>query len=159
MRNAGIHKIAHTIKIDSCLPRNNKKMNKPFKFKDFSVNQDKCAMKIGTDSVLLGAWTSIKNNPFSVLDIGSGTGVLSLMIAQRSTSETIEALEIDTDAYEQCSENFENSPWADRLFCYHASLLEFVEETEDEYDLIICRQFRRNRKACQIAPVGPPPSL
>lgn len=157
MRNAGIHKIAHTIKIDSYLPRHNKNMNKPFKFKDFSVNQDKCAMKIGTDSVLLGAWTSIKNNPFSVLDIGSGTGVLSLMIAQRSTSETIEALEIDADAYEQCSENFENSPWADRLFCYHASLLEFVEEAEDEYDLIICNppfyseDYKTNNKARDLA--------
>ena len=110
----------------------------PFKFKEFSVNQDRCAMKIGTDGVLLGAWTSVDKNPFSVLDIGSGTGVLSLMIAQRSYAENIEALEIDADAYEQCSENFENSPWADRLFCYHASLLEFVEEIEDEYDLIIC---------------------
>ncbi|MFC0603129.1 tRNA1(Val) (adenine(37)-N6)-methyltransferase [Winogradskyella pulchriflava] len=113
-------------------------MNKPFQFKQFTVNQDRCAMKIGTDGVLLGAWTSLKNNPFSVLDIGAGTGVLSLMIAQRSHAENIEALEIDTDAYEQCSENFENSPWADRLFCYHASLLEFVEEIEDAYDLIIC---------------------
>ncbi len=110
----------------------------PFKFKEFSVNQDSCAMKIGTDGVLLGAWTSVDKNPFSVLDIGSGTGVLSLMIAQRSYAENIEALEIDADAYEQCSENFENSPWADRLFCYHASLLEFVEEIDDKFDLIIC---------------------
>ncbi|WP_179004426.1 tRNA1(Val) (adenine(37)-N6)-methyltransferase [Winogradskyella forsetii] len=113
-------------------------MTKPFKFKQFTVNQDRCAMKIGTDGVLLGAWTSIENNPYSVLDIGAGTGVLSLMIAQRSDAETIEALEIDDDAFEQCSENFENSDWADRLFCYHASLLEFVEEIEDKYDLIIC---------------------
>ena len=110
----------------------------PFKFKEFSVNQDRCAMKIGTDGVLLGAWTSVDKNPFSVLDVGSGTGVLSLMIAQRSYAENIEALEIDADAYEQCSENFENSPWADRLFCYHASLLEFVEEIDDKFDLIIC---------------------
>jgi len=111
---------------------------KPFKFKEFTINQDRCAMKIGTDSVLLGAWTSTAHHPFSVLDIGAGTGVLSLMLAQRSNAETIESLEIDADAYEQCSENFENSPWPDRLFCYHASLLEFVEEIEDEYDLIIC---------------------
>lgn len=113
-------------------------MNKPFKFKQFTVKQDRCAMKIGTDGVLLGAWTSVKRNPFSVLDIGSGTGILSLMIAQRSFAEQIEAIEIDDNAYEQCSENFENSPWNDRLFCYHASLLEFVEEVEDAFDLIIC---------------------
>lgn len=113
-------------------------MNKPFQFKKFTINQDKCAMKIGTDSVLLGAWTSVENKPFSVLDIGSGTGILSIMMAQRSHAQNIEAIEIDGNAYEQCAENFENSPWSDRLFCYHASLLEFVEEVEDEYDLIIC---------------------
>ncbi|MDI1257031.1 MAG: methyltransferase [Flavobacterium sp.] len=94
-------------------------------------------MKIGTDSVLLGAWTPIYNNPFSVLDIGTGTGILSLMLAQRTSAEQIDALEIDENAYEQCVENFENSPWGDRLFCFHAGLDEFIEEPEDEYDLII----------------------
>ena len=94
-------------------------------------------MKVGTDSVLLGAWCPIENNPFSVLDIGAGTGILALMIAQRSHAEQIDALEIDEDAYEQCVENFENSPWGDRLFCFHAGLDEFVDEPEDEYDLII----------------------
>lgn len=109
-----------------------------FNFKKFQVNQDKCAMKIGTDGVLLGAWASLDKNPFSILDIGAGTGVLSLMIAQRSYAEIIDAIEIDDNAYEQCVENFEQSPWADRLFCYHASLEEFAEEIEDKYDLIIC---------------------
>jgi tRNA1Val (adenine37-N6)-methyltransferase len=113
-------------------------MSKPFKFKKFQVNQDKCAMKIGTDGVLLGAWTSLKNDPFSVLDIGAGTGILSLMLAQRSKAELIEAIEIDDNAYEQCAENFDNSVWNDRLTCYHASLLEFVKEIEDNYDLIVC---------------------
>lgn len=108
-----------------------------FQFKQFSVSQDRCAMKIGTDGVLLGAWCPIDNNPYSVLDIGAGTGILSLMLAQRSIAEQIDALEIDEDAYEQCVENFENSPWGDRLFCYHAGLDEFVEEPEDEYDLIV----------------------
>ncbi|MEY8869337.1 tRNA1(Val) (adenine(37)-N6)-methyltransferase [Meridianimaribacter flavus] len=112
-------------------------MNKPFQFKQFTVNQDRCAMKIGTDSVLLGAWANLDHNPFSVLDIGAGTGVLSLMIAQRSNAELIDALEIDSDAYEQCVENFEQSPWGDRLFCYHASLDEFTNEIDDQYDLII----------------------
>ena len=81
--------------------------NLPFKFKEFSINQDQCAMKIGTDSVLLGAWTSLEKRPFSILDIGSGTGVLALMLAQRSHTELIDAIEIDDNAYEQCVENFE----------------------------------------------------
>lgn len=110
---------------------------KPFKFKEFTVEQDRCAMKIGTDGVLLGAWVSIKNNPFSILDVGAGTGIIALQLAQRSDAEMIDALEVDDNAFEQCVDNFENSPWGDRLFCYHASLEEFVEEIEDNYDLII----------------------
>lgn len=110
---------------------------KPFKFKQFTINQDQCAMKIGTDGVLLGAWTSVKSNPFSILDIGSGTGVLSLMLAQRCHAQLIDAIEIDDSAYEQCVDNFEQSPWGDRLFCYHASLEEFVDDIEDKYDVII----------------------
>lgn len=94
-------------------------------------------MKIGTDGVLLGAWVSLKNNPFSILDIGAGTGIIALQLAQRSNAEMIDALEIDDNAYEQCVDNFENSPWGDRLFCYHASLAELAEEIEDKYDLII----------------------
>jgi len=111
--------------------------NKPFKFKEFSINQDKCAMKIGTDGVLLGAWTSLKNNPDSILDIGSGTGILALQLAQRSDAETIDALEIDDDAYEQAVENFENSDWGDRLFCYHASVQQYINEINEKYELII----------------------
>lgn len=94
-------------------------------------------MKVGTDGVLLGAWCPIDHNPLSVLDIGAGTGILSLMLAQRSQAEQIDAVEIDENAYEQCVENFENSPWGDRLFCFHASLDEFVDEPETAYDLII----------------------
>jgi len=112
-------------------------MNKPFVFKEFSVNQDRCAMKIGTDGVLLGAWASTNHNPFSILDIGTGTGILALMLAQRSHAENIEAIEIDDSAFEQAAGNFEDSPWGDRLFCYHAGFNEFVEEIDDKYDLII----------------------
>lgn len=108
-----------------------------FQFKQFSVEQDRCAMKIGTDGVLLGAWAPLDNNPISILDIGSGTGVIALMLAQRSNAEQIDALEIDEAAYEQSVDNFENSPWGDRLFCFHAGLDEFMEEPEDEYDLIV----------------------
>ena len=95
-------------------------------------------MKIGTDSVLLGSWTSIETRPQSILDIGAGTGVLALMMAQRTSAQLIDALEIDDDAYEQCTENFENSPWSDRLFCYHASLNDFAAALDERYDLIIC---------------------
>jgi tRNA1Val (adenine37-N6)-methyltransferase len=108
-----------------------------FSFKQFSIEQDRCAMKIGTDGVLLGAWTPIQNNPFSILDIGSGTGIIALMLAQRSQAEQIDAVEIDEEAYEQSVDNFEKSPWSERLFCYHAGLDELVEEPEDEYDLIV----------------------
>ena len=108
-----------------------------FQFKKFIINQDRCAMKIGTDGVLLGAWCPIDNNPFSVLDIGAGTGILSLMLAQRSNAKQIDAIEIDEEAFEQCVENFESSPWSDRLYCYHAGLDEFMEEPEEEYDIII----------------------
>lgn len=95
-------------------------------------------MKVGTDGVLLGAWSSLDKNPDTILDIGAGTGLIALMLAQRSTAETIDALEIDEAAYEQCVENFEASPWGDRLFCYHAGLDKFVVEWEDTYDLIVC---------------------
>ncbi len=108
-----------------------------FQFKQFTVKQDRCAMKVGTDGVLLGAWCPIDNHPYSVLDIGSGTGILSLMLAQRSNAEQIDAIEIDENAYEQCVENFESSPWGDRLFCFHAGLDEFVDEPEEQYDIII----------------------
>ncbi len=108
-----------------------------FQFKQFSVQQDQCAMKIGTDGVLLGAWAPVEQNPFSVLDIGTGTGIIALMLAQRSNAAQIDALEIEENAYEQATDNFENSPWNDRLFCFHAGLDEFMEEPEDEYDLIV----------------------
>ena len=112
-------------------------MAKPFKFKQFTVQQDKCAMKIGTDGVLLGAWTSIESKPNSILDIGTGTGIIALQLAQRSDAELIDALEIEADAYEQAVENFENSNWSDRLFCYHASLNDFASEVDEKYDLIV----------------------
>ncbi|SNR27841.1 tRNA1Val (adenine37-N6)-methyltransferase [Maribacter sedimenticola] len=113
-------------------------MNKPFKFKQFTVHQDRCAMKIGTDGVLLGAWTKVEHQPESILDIGAGTGIIALMLAQRSNAEVIDAIEIDPEAYEQCVDNFERSPWGDRLYCYHAGLDEFMDEIDDEYEIIVC---------------------
>ncbi|WP_271784963.1 tRNA1(Val) (adenine(37)-N6)-methyltransferase [Aquimarina algiphila] len=112
-------------------------MSKPFKFKEFTLHQDRCAMKVGTDGVLLGAWVPIDDAVDSILDIGTGTGVIALMSAQRSNAEVIDALEIDAGAYEQAVENFEASSWGDRLFCYHASFQEFMAEIDDQYDLLI----------------------
>ena len=112
-------------------------MGLPFQFKEFTVHQDRCAMKIGTDGVLLGAWVDISSQPASILDIGTGTGVIAIQLAQRSEAQTIDAVEIDDDAYEQCTENFEAAPWADRLFCYHASIQELASEFDENYDLII----------------------
>ena len=97
-------------------------------------------MKVGTDAVLLGAWCSVENYPNSILDVGAGTGIIALMLAQRSDSMTIDAVEIDEKAYEQCVGNFELSDWSDRLFCYNAYFEEFVDEMQDEeekYDIII----------------------
>ncbi|CAM1351861.1 tRNA1(Val) (adenine(37)-N6)-methyltransferase [Tenacibaculum insulae] len=113
---------------------------KPFQFKEFVVHQDKTAMKIGTDAVLLGAWCSLTAYPDSILDIGAGTGVISLMLAQRSDAMTVDAVEIDANAYEQTVENFELSDWGDRLFCYNASFTDFADEMaeeEEQYDVII----------------------
>ena len=115
-------------------------MSKPFKFKEFTIHQDKTAMKVGTDGVLLGAWCSVDDYPDTILDIGSGTGVISLMIAQRSDAMTIDAVEVDENAYEQTVENFEKSDWGDRLYCYNATFNEFADEIgeeEETYDLIV----------------------
>ncbi|PQJ77442.1 tRNA1(Val) (adenine(37)-N6)-methyltransferase [Polaribacter glomeratus] len=113
---------------------------KPFKFKEFTIYQDKTAMKIGTDGVLLGAWCTVENYPDTILDIGSGTGIISLMLAQRADAMTIDAVEVDESAYEQTVENFEQSVWGDRLYCYNATFQEFADEIaseEETYDLII----------------------
>ncbi len=97
-------------------------------------------MKVGTDGVLLGSWCALDKYPDAILDIGAGTGLVSLMLAQRCDAMTIDAVEIDAQAHAQCVENFELSDWGDRLFCYNASFNEFVEEMEEEeecYDVII----------------------
>ena len=112
-------------------------MSAPFRFKEFTVHQDRCAMKVGTDGVLLGAWAPV-NHPERILDIGAGTGLIALMIAQRCEAPAIDAIEIDPEAFEQCVENFERSPWGDRLFCFHGDIQELAEEADAPYDLITC---------------------
>jgi len=95
-------------------------------------------MKVGTDGVLLGAWCSLESLPKTILDIGTGTGIISLMLAQRSSAITIDGVEVDPSAYMQTVDNFENSDWSDRLYCYNASFQKFADDTNKEtYDLIV----------------------
>ena len=97
-------------------------------------------MKIGTDGVLLGAWCSLKESTKKILDVGSGTGVISLMLAQRFNNATIDSVELENNAHKQSVENFERSVWADRLFCFHSTFQDFANELKEDgqtYDLII----------------------
>jgi len=109
--------------------------NQWFKCKQFEIKQDKCGHKVGTDSFLLGAWANVSNAK-RILDIGTGTGILTLMCAQR-TKATITAIEVEKEAFEQAVENFRNSPWHDRIKYYHTSLERFIQVRE-KYDVIIC---------------------
>lgn len=96
-----------------------------FRFKQFTVEQHLCAMKVNTDGVLLGAWAISKLyniQPQHVLDIGTGTGVIALMCAQAMPHATIDAIDIDTNAATQAAANFSNSPWAARLQSANISL-------------------------------------
>lgn len=131
-----------------------------FRFKQFNIKQDKTAMKIGTDAVLLGSWCSVDGSPETILDIGSGTGVISLMLAQRFDAFTIDAIEIDENAYEETVENFEQSDWGDRLYCYNATFQDFaneIAEEEETYNLIVSNppfytdDFKTENKSRNIA--------
>lgn len=109
--------------------------NQEFAFKQFTIHQEKCAMKVGTDAVLLGAWVT-PNNPKAILDIGTGTGVIALMIAQK-TEGIIDAIEIDENAYQQATENVAASKWKDRVHVHHTSLQDFSKNATHKYDLIV----------------------
>ena len=85
-----------------------------FSFKQFTIRHDRCAMKVGTDGVLLGAWTDIRHSR-RILDIGTGTGLISLMLAQRQADATITAIDIDAEAVSQAQENIQDSPWKERI--------------------------------------------
>lgn len=110
--------------------------NPYFQFKKFTIRHDKCAMKVGTDAVLLGAWADTLHCK-KILDIGTGTGIIALMLAQRSLAE-IDAIDIDNDACIQAAENAASSPFAERLKITHASCADFVASNEQKrYDLIV----------------------
>ena len=113
--------------------------NTYFQFKEFIVNQDKCAMKVCTDACIFGAYFSSEekdksNNETNILDIGTGTGLLSLMTAQK-VKGNIEAVEIDKNAFEQAEQNFRNSPWKSRLSVLHADVTKLT--LNKRYDIII----------------------
>lgn len=106
-----------------------------FQFKQFSVEDNKSTMKVGTDAVLLGAWTNVQNAK-NILEIGTGSGVISIMLAQRSEVK-IEAIDIDKNSVDQASDNFKISPWDKHLSAKHFSLKKFMIENKNRYDLIV----------------------
>ncbi len=107
-----------------------------FRFKQFSVDQSGCAMKINTDGVLLGAMAEAEQAK-TILDIGTGTGVIALMLAQRYGDAIIDAIEIDSSAAATADRNFKNSIFHERLNIYRADIFEFDEHVERKYDLIV----------------------
>lgn len=111
-------------------------MSSVFRFKQFSVDQTNCAMKINTDGVLLGATASAKN-PKTILDIGTGTGVIALMLAQRFAEAKVDTVEIDLTSAQTAAQNFENSPFSNRLTLHPTSIQNFWLQKQQQYDLIV----------------------
>jgi tRNA1Val (adenine37-N6)-methyltransferase len=109
--------------------------NSFFQFKEFIIHQDRCAMKVSTDSCLFGAWVaSIENNPKNVLDIGGGTGLLTLMLAQKSNS-FFDCVEIENECFEQLKSNINLSKWQIQCSIFNEDIKSF--KPEKKYDLII----------------------
>lgn len=105
-----------------------------FRFKQFEIQQDKCAMKVGTDGVLIGTWCNV-NDKKQILDVGAGTALVSLMAAQRSENADIDAIEIEEEACGQARENVRRSPFSDRVNIICADFRTF--DTPKRYDLIV----------------------
>lgn len=106
-----------------------------FIFKQFKILQEKCAMKVGTDAVLLGSWVNTSGAQ-KILDIGTGTGIIALMLAQKSNA-IVDAIDIDTNAYLQAMENANNCRWKDRIHVQQISLQQFAGTADHKYDLIV----------------------
>lgn len=109
--------------------------NNYFQFKQFTIHQEKAAMKVGTDGTLLGAWASI-NNYTRILDVGTGTGLIALMMAQRSKA-TITAIEIEKNAALEAKHNVANSLWGNRVDVQHISLQQYARNCTNTFDLIV----------------------
>lgn len=111
----------------------------PFQFQQFSVQHDRSAMKVGTDGVLLGAWTD-SGEANRILDVGTGCGLIALMLAQRNSIASIDAVEVDLESAKQAAKNVASSPWSSRINVIPTSLQEWVRKLERErikYDLIV----------------------
>lgn len=106
-----------------------------FRFKQFTVHQDRSVMKVGTDAVLLGSWVKTRKAK-RILDIGTGTGIIAMMLAQKSSAD-IDAIDIDLDACRQAKENAIECAWSDRIIVHNISFQEFSASTENIYDLIV----------------------
>lgn len=111
-------------------------MKSAFRFKQFSIYDNACAMKLGADSVLLGGLTETQHSLY-VLDIGTGCGILALMLAQKSNA-LIDAVEIEASASHQAFENFEQSKWSERIKIYHDSIQEYSDKCSRKYECIVC---------------------
>jgi len=107
-----------------------------FRFKQFTIQQSGAAMKVNTDGVLLGAWTDVQGAT-RILDVGTGTGVVALMLAQRTTTACIDAVEKDRDSAMQAANNIAATPWAERMRVFPLPFLTYVENTAVRYDLIV----------------------
>ena len=107
---------------------------KGFTFKQFHIDHSRCAMKVGTDGTLLGAWATLPTAG-RILDIGTGTGLIAIMAAQRTAEARITAIDIDADCISQARENIKASPWSDRVEVLHSPLQEFTPN--DTFDAII----------------------
>lgn len=108
---------------------------KGFTFKQFHINHSRCAMKVGTDGTLIGAWAALPDSCHHILDIGTGSGLIAIMAAQRHAKATITAIDIDKDCITQSIENVEACPWSNRIEVFHSSLQEF--HPNHKFDSII----------------------
>jgi len=111
-------------------------MSSIFHFKQFSIDQANCAMKVNTDGVLLAALADF-NDPAKILDVGTGTGLIALMLAQKYSSAIVHAVEIEQNAAETARENFLNSPFSSRIVIFHSSIKDHFANIYEQYDLII----------------------
>ena len=110
--------------------------NPYFSFKQFTVFHDQCAMKVGVDGVLIGAWTPTATAQ-SILDVGTGSGLIALMLAQRCPHATIHAVDVAEDAIRQANFNVQNSPWSNRISLHQFAFQDFVKSHQIKYDLIV----------------------